>query len=83
MRFKKRKAIYKDGDYLVQSDLTGRIIYASESRKLWNNLICHKDEFEIRNPQDFLQARPERQPFREVRPRQEMFITEPVTPDDL
>ena len=83
MRLKKRKAKYKDGDYLVQSDLTGRIIYASESRKLWNNLICAADEYEIRNPQDFLVARPERQPFREVRPRQEMFLTEPVTPDDL
>jgi len=83
MRIKRRKSRYKDGDFLVQSDLTGRIIYASESRKLWNNQICHVSEYEERNPQDFLKARPERQPFREVRPRTDTFLSVPVTPDDL
>ena len=83
MKIIRRKAKYKDGDYLVQSDLTGRIMYASQSRKLWNGLICHRDEYEIRNPQDFLQARPEREPFKEVRPRQVNFIDQPITPDDL
>lgn len=83
MKIKKRKAIYKDGDYLLESDLTGRIMWRSEARKLWNNMMCHKDEYEIRNPQDFLKARPEREPFKEVRPRSVEFITSPVTPDDL
>ena len=83
MRIKKRKARYRDGDYLIQSDLTGRIFYASEGAKLWNNLICHRDEYEIRQPQDFLQARPEREPFKEVRPRTDQFITTPVTAGDL
>ena len=69
--------------YLGQSDLTGRIMYSQDARKLWNNLLWHKDEYEIRNPQDFLKARPERQPFREVRPRTDMFLSEPVNPDDL
>ena len=83
MRIKKRKAKYKDGNHLVQSDLTGRIMYASDSRKLWNGLICHREEYEIRNPQDFLKARPEREPFKEVRPRNVQFLDSPVTPDDL
>lgn len=83
MRFKKRGQKYKDGQYLVESDLTGRICYSEDIRKLWNGLLCHKDEFEIRNPQDFILARPERQPMREVRPRSVEFLTEPVNPDDF
>jgi len=83
MKIKYRKPLYKDGDYLITSDLTGRVIYKSNSVKLWNNLICAKDEYEIRNPQDFLKARPEREPFKEVRPRSVEFITTPITADDL
>ena len=83
MRIKHRKNQYKDGDHLVQSDLTGRIFYASETVKLWNGQLCHKSEFEIRNPQDFIKSREERKPRLEVRPRTEQFIDAPVTPDDL
>ena len=83
MRIKYRRARYRDGDHLVQSDLTGRICYFSETRKLWNGQICHKSEYEIRNPQDFLKAREEREGKREVRPRTQTFITSPVTGDDL
>jgi hypothetical protein len=82
MRIKKRKAKYRDGDHLIQSDLTGRICYASETRKLWNGLICHRDEYEERNPQDFLKARSEREPFKEVRPRTDQAIGI-ITADDL
>ena len=83
MRFKRRRARFKGGDYLIQSDLTGREMYASESRKLWNGLICHRDEVEIRNPQDLIKARPERRPLREVRPRTVQFIDKPVEASDL
>lgn len=83
MRIKKRKALYKDGEYLVKSDLTDRIIYSSNARKLWNGQICAADEYEERNPQDFLRARPERRAIKDARPRQEMFLTTPITADDL
>lgn len=83
MQIKHRKSEYVSGDYLIQSDITGRICRRSETVKLWNNLLCHKDEFEIRNPQDFLKARPEREPFKEVRPRSAQFITTDITADDL
>jgi len=83
MKIKYRKAKYKSGDYLVKSDFSDRIALRSESVKLWNNLIVNKDEYEIRNPQDFIKARPEREPFKEVRPRAEEFLTDPVTADDL
>ena len=83
MRIKKRKPLYKDGDVLMESDLTGRIMYASESRKLWNGLFCHRDEYEERNPQDFIKARPEREAFKEARPRQTQYLDSPITADDL
>lgn len=81
MRF--RKAKYIPGDYLIIDDLTGETIRRSEAVTLWNNQITHKKNYEIRNPQDFLRARPEREPFKEVRPRVTEFITEDITPDDL
>ena len=83
MRFKKRKPKYRDGEHLIQSDLTGRTMYSSDSRKLWNGLICHKDEYEIRNPQDFIKAKPERKALKEVRPRNIQFLDKPITADDL
>lgn len=83
MRIKKRKAQYKDGDYLMESDLTGRIGYRSDMRQMWNNLWCHKDEYEIRNPQDFLQARPDRESVKDVRPRKVDEVTTQITADDL
>jgi len=82
MKIHKRKAQFKDGDYLMESDLTGRIAYRSEMRKLWNGQWCHKDEYEIRNPQDFLQARPDRNALKDVRVRKTADYTT-VTADDL
>lgn len=83
--FKHRKSLYIPGDHLIESDLTGRICRASETRKLWSGQICHRDEYEHRNPQDFLQAQPEREPFRDSRPRSVNFIAsdEEITGDDL
>ena len=83
MRIRHRTALYIPGDYLLTDDLTGEIIRHSESVKLWNNLITHRKNYERRNPQDFLKATPEREPFKEVRPRNIQYITTDVTPDDL
>ena len=66
----------------MESDLTGRVDYRSRMRKMWNGNWCHVDEWEIRNPQDFLQVKPERQAVIDARPRKEKtYIT--VTADDL
>ena len=83
--FRKRPYKYKPGDYLMQDDLTGEIIRRSEAVKLWNNQFTRKKHYEARNPQDFLRARPEREPFKEVRPRTIEYIDRdnPITPDDL
>ena len=82
MKIHKRKPKYKNGDYLMESDLTGRIAYRSEMRKMWNGLWCHKDEYEIRNPQDFLQARSDRSAVEVARPRRTATYTD-VSGDDL
>ena len=82
MKIRKRKAQFKDGEHLMESDLTGRIGYSSDMRKMWNGMWCHKDEYEIRNPQDFLQARPDREAIRDVRVRKTADYTT-ITADDL
>ena len=82
MRIHKRKARYKDGDYLMECDYTGRVDYRSNMRKTWNNLWIHKDYFETRNQQDFIRVQPEKQAVEEARPRREATYTT-VTPDDL
>lgn len=82
MRIRRRKSKFKDGDHLMQCDLTGRVDHRSKFVKLWNNLWAHVDYYEERNPQDFLKARPERQALRDVRPRTTADYTE-VTADDL
>lgn len=82
MRIKRRKAQYRDGDHLMESDLTGRIMYRSEAVKLWDGNWCHKDEYEMRNPQDFIKAKQDRQAVKEVRVRKTTDYTE-VSGDDL
>jgi len=83
MKIKKRKSLYKDGDYLMESDLTGRIMYRSDAVKMWNGMFCHRDEYEIRNPQDFIRAMPEHPAILDARVRKVTYITTPITADDL
>ena len=82
MRIHRRRPKYKEGDYLMECDLTGRIDYRSKMRKLWNGLWAHKDYYEKRNPQDFLKVKQDRQAVQEARPRKEKTYTA-VTADDL
>lgn len=60
---------HRVGDYLVMSDISGRVFYASEMRKTWDGRICHWTEWEPRHPQDFVRARKEAPAPRTVRPR--------------
>jgi hypothetical protein len=59
---------HKVGDYLMTSDISGRVFYASEMRKQWDGAWVHHSEWEPRHPQDFLRVRAESLPPREVRP---------------
>ena len=82
MRIKKRKSKFKDGEYLIQSQMSGRVDYRSNMVKLWNGLWAHKDEFERQNPQDFINIQPERQEVMDTNQRQTATYTT-VTADDL
>ena len=58
---------HKVGDYLVKSDQSGRVFYASEMVKQWDGLLVHHTEFEIRHPQDFVRPQKDPEPLHEVR----------------
>ena len=48
---------HRVGDYLMTSDISGRVFYASEMRKQWDGAWVHRSEWEPRHPQDFVRAR--------------------------
>lgn len=52
----------------MTSDISGRVFYASEMRKQWDGAWVHRTEWEARHPQDFVRARKESQPPRDIRP---------------
>lgn len=60
---------HKVGDYLMASDISGRVFYASEMRKRWDGAWVHHSEWEPRHPQEFITARLDPAPLREVRVR--------------
>ncbi len=76
---------YKKGDYNIICDQSGFKIKASDSRKQWDNLKVDKKFFEIRNPQDFVRTRPDRQAVPDPRTEGEDVFLSPgdVTPGDL
>jgi len=51
---------YRKGDNNLIDDRTGFSIKASDSRKEWNGLVVHKDQWEERHPQDFVRGRKEK-----------------------
>jgi hypothetical protein len=57
---------------------------ASELVREWTGLLVHPRFADKRNPQDFLNARPEPAPPRDVSPEPaDVFLSAPVTQDDL
>jgi len=67
MRGRIRK--FKMGDYNMVSDRSGRVIDASNARKEWTGLIVAADEFEQRNPQEYLRGIKDPQAVPVSRPR--------------
>ena len=56
-------------DYLAVSDRSGFTFPASEMVVQWDGLFVHKSEVEDRNPQEFVRARKDPEPLKDVRPR--------------
>ena len=59
---------YREGEWNLICDRSGRKIKASEARREWNGLIVHESEYEERHPQDYVRGRPDRQAVPFTRP---------------
>jgi hypothetical protein len=47
---------YRPGDYLIDCDITGRKIFASQAKKDYRGNVVSSNAFLKRNPQDFVKA---------------------------
>ena len=59
---------YIHGDYNVIDDKTGFKVKNSQVRTEWTHSRVHVSQFEVRHPQDFLRAVPDRQSVSNPRP---------------
>lgn len=48
-------------------EISGRKCRKSEVRKMWDGKIVHKDEYEVRQPQDFTDKVRAPKPLRKIR----------------
>lgn len=60
---------FREGDFYRISDITGRKILASKTRRQWDGLIVGEDEWSERHPQDVVRTRADRQMVEDPRPR--------------
>lgn len=49
-------ARYDKGDWIALCDVCGRKYKASNLKKRWDGLMCCDDDWEIRQPQDFVRG---------------------------
>lgn len=66
--FKRKRPKIKRGDHLVQSDISGQTMLASESMKTWKGLVVHYSEFDPRHPQLDIHYVPEKIAVDDPRP---------------
>lgn len=59
---------YIKGDHKVICDRTGFEKMRSQCRYEWNGLLVAEDEWEPRQPQDFVRGVPDGMPVEDVRP---------------
>lgn len=72
----------RKGDFRRIDDRTGFKVWASDTRREWDNLICVDPD--KRNPQDFVRGVPDPQVVPNPRPEPpDVFLSAPVLPEDL
>jgi hypothetical protein len=72
---------YDHGDWIADCDLCGRKYKASQLIKRWDGLMCCEDDWEIRQPQDFVRGVADTQIAPWLRPEpQDQFIPINFTP---
>jgi hypothetical protein len=52
---------YDNGDWIADCDVCGRKYKASALTERWDGLMCCNDDWEIRQPQDFVRGVPDTQ----------------------
>lgn len=67
---------HKIGSYLVRDDESGFVHYREDMVKRWDGLWVRKDQFETRQPQEFVRARNDPKALRHIRPEED--AEEPV-----
>ena len=70
---------YKGGNYWMRSDRSGGDHRRSDMRKEWDNLWVHKDEWEPRQPQDFVKGVKDHQAVRDPRPTIDVVLSSTTT----
>ena len=72
---------YDKGDWIADCDVCGRKYKASELTQRWDGLMCCDDDWEIRQPQDFVRGVPDTQIAPWLRPEPaDQFIVIHFTP---
>lgn len=65
---------HRVGDYLMQDDESGFVHYRSQMRRIWNGTYRRADQFETRQPQEFVYARNDPRALRHVRPEPDVIL---------
>lgn len=63
---------WKRGDWLLVDDESGFVIRHSDAAKRWDGALVARSQNEERNPQEFVKARRDPAPLRDVRPQAEV-----------
>ncbi len=59
---------HRIGDYLMVDDESGFTHYASDMRRIWNGTFRRRNQFETRQPQEFVRAGADPRALRHIRP---------------
>jgi hypothetical protein len=73
---------YDNGDWIADCDVCGRKYKASALSQRWDGLMCCDDDWEIRQPQDFVRGVPDTQIAPWLRPEPPNYFL-PVTQSQL
>jgi hypothetical protein len=73
---------YDNGDWIADCDVCGRKYKASALSQRWDGLMCCDDDWEIRQPQDFVRGVPDTQIAPWLRPEPPNYFL-PITLSQL
>jgi hypothetical protein len=73
---------YDNGDWIADCDVCGRKYKASALSQRWDGLMCCDDDWEIRQPQDFVRGVPDTQIAPWLRPEPPNYFI-PITVSQL